>query len=199
MAHTRKWFGQSPSSLDQLDAFDPFRDAHPEHVLANFDRMAILVDNFFDEVEIGYGHEEEGQTEAHPPCFRSEGVEPEHPLALATTQWKKKPDFTQLRWEEALEMFSDKENYSVTPKFNGSLFGIHYKEQGVTKLTELFLHQKERLFPEALCYNTQDPVTTIMASKGGLILWENHVTREFEDACRRREYRSTVCRRVVST
>ena len=25
-----------------------------------------------------------------------------------------------------------------------------------------------------------------MASKGGVILWENHVTREFEDTCRKR-------------
>ena len=71
MAHARSGLVRVPLSLDQLDAFDPFRDAHPEHVLANFDRMAILVDNFFDEVEIGYGHEEEGQTEAHPPCFRA--------------------------------------------------------------------------------------------------------------------------------
>jgi len=176
-----------PLSLDQLDAFDPFRDAHPEHVLANFDRMAILVDNFFDEVEIGYGHEEEGQTEAHPPCFRSEGVEPEHPLALATTEWKKKPEFTQLRWEEALEMFSDKENYSVTPKFNGSLFGIHYKEQGGHKVGGTVLTSEKTIVSRGSGATTlKTPVTTIMASKGGLILWENHVTREFEDACRKK-------------
>ena len=88
------------------------------------------MDNFFDEIEIGYGHENEGETESHPPCLRSDGVEPEHPLAVAASQWKKKPDFEQLRWEEALEKFTDKSNYYVTPKFNGALFAIHFKEEG---------------------------------------------------------------------
>ena len=46
-------------NLDTIEAFDPFYDAHPEQVLANFDKHAVLIDNFFDQIEIGYGHEEE--------------------------------------------------------------------------------------------------------------------------------------------
>ena len=176
-----------PLSLDQLDSFDPFKDAHPERVLENFDQMTMLVDNFFDEVEIGYGHEEEGQTAAPPPCFRSEGVEPDHPLAIATTAWKKNPDFTQLRWDEALEMFSDMEDYTVAPKFNGALFAIHYKEEGGHRVGGNILTSERSIVSLSDGGATlKMPVTTLMSSKGGLLLWENHVTREFEDACKKR-------------
>ena len=176
-----------PLTLDQIDTFDPLHDAHPEHVLANFDRMAILVDNFFDEVEIGYGHEEEGQTESQPPCLRSDGVEAEHPLAIAATQWKKKPEFTQLRWQEALEMFADKSDYHVSPKFNGTLFAIHFKEEGGHRVGGTILTKEKTIVSRASGATTlKSPVTTIMASKGGVILWENHITREFEDTCVKR-------------
>lgn len=173
-----------PLTLDTLETFDPFYDAHPEQVLANFDRHAVLVDNFFDQVEIGYGHEEEGDTESQPPCLRSEGVLPDHPLAVAATNWKKKPDFKQLRWEDALEMFEDKEDLCVTPKFNGALFAIHYKEGGGHKVDGTLLTTERSIVSRASgAAVLKTPVTTIMASKGGAILWENHITREFEDAC----------------
>ena len=176
-----------PLNLDTIEAFDPFYDAHPEQVLANFDKHAVLIDNFFDQIEIGYGHEEEGDTLAQPPCFRSEGVIPDHPLTLAAAEWKKKPDFKQLRWEDALEMFSDKEDFSVTPKFNGALFAIHYKEGGGHKVEGSVLTKEQSIVSRSSGGAVlKTPVTTIMASKGGAILWENHITREFEDACAKR-------------
>lgn len=173
-----------PLTLDTLETFDPFYDAHPEQVLANFDRHAVLVDNFFDQIEIGYGHEEEGDTESQPPCLRSEGVIPDHPLAVAATNWKKKPDFKQLRWEDALEMFEEKSDLCVTPKFNGALFAIHYKESGGHKVDGTLLTTERSIVSRSSgAAVLKTPVTTIMASKGGAILWENHITREFEDAC----------------
>ena len=112
-------------------------------------------------MEIGYGHEE--KTEAHPPCFRSEG-ENQNTRCFGHNGGKETRLYTT-PMEEALEMFSDKENYSVTPKFNGSLFGIHYKEQGGYKRRDRSYIRKNDCFSRLWCYNTKTPVTTIMASK----------------------------------
>lgn len=173
-----------PLTLDMLKTFDPFQDAHPENVMVNFDKYARLVDNFFDEVEIGYGHEGPDSVGAQPPCERSEDVLPDHPLAVATTEWKAKPKFTEIRWTDALEFFEDKEDFTVSPKFNGTLCAIHYKERGGHKVDGKVLSRERPIVSRTQGGATlREPVTTIMSTKGGVVLWDNHITREFADTC----------------
>ena len=149
MAHARKWFGiRVPLSLDQLDAFDPFRDAHPEHVLANFDRMAILVDNFFDEVEIGYGHEEEGQTEA-PSMFPKRGSRTRTPACFGNNRVKETRLYTTPMGRGIGDVFRQRKLFG-NAKIQRLVVWYTTKNKEATKLAEPFLHQKERLFLEAL-------------------------------------------------
>ncbi len=176
-----------PLSLDTITTFDPQYDAHPEAVLKNFDKLSLLVDNFFDEIEVGYGHEDPTSLESTPPCLRNENPDPEHPLAVAATEWKKKPAFNEVRWSDALDTFEDETGFTVSPKFNGTLFAIHYKKKGGHRVDGSVLSKSKSIVSRTSgSASLKTPITTIMSTKGGIILWENHITREFEDACIKR-------------
>lgn len=180
-------FVRVPLTLDTIKTFDPMHDAHPEVVLKNFDKLSLHVDNFFNEIEVGYGHEDPTSLESTPPCYRNATPDPEHPLAVATSGWKKKPAFSEIRWSKALDTFENESGFTVSPKFNGALFSIHFKKKGGHKVDGKVLTKEKSIVSRSSgTASLKTPVTTLMASKGGVLLWENHITREFEDACIKR-------------
>jgi hypothetical protein len=182
-----------PLTLDALDSFDPIHDAHPETVLRNFGALSQLVDRFFDEVEVGYGYEDEDNVSGALPCHRSESHEPDHPLAKTATEWKKSDKFESYNFDDALDFFDNKSELAVTPKFNGILCAIHYKERGGHKSDGKILTTTRKVISRKFgATDSKQPVTTIMSTKGGVLLWENQVTKEFEDTCKKRGIREAL-------
>ena len=180
-------FAKVPLTLDSLDSFDPQHDAHPETVLRNFGKLSNLVDKFFDEVEVGYGYEDEDSVAGQLPCSRNESPEPEHPLAQATIDWKQQDKFVSYDFLDSKEFFDDKKDLVVTPKFNGTLCAIHFKMRGGHKVGGRTLTTTRNVISRKHGQAaTKSPVRTIMSTKGGVILWDNHITREFEDTCVKR-------------
>ena len=182
-----------PLTLDSLEAFDPHHDAHPETVLKNFGPLSQLVDRFFDEIEVGYGYEDEDSVSGALSCDRSDSPEPDHPLAQLAMDWKKGDKFISYDFDDSLDFFDDKTELAVTPKFDGTLCAIHYKERGGHKANGRILTTTRKVISRTHGgTDSKQPVTTIMSTKGGVLLWENHITKEFEDTCKKRGVREAI-------
>ena len=123
-----------PVPLNQLSTFDPIVDAHPENVLKNFSSLSLQVDNWFNEVEIGIGHESKGAIESKPLCGRSEGLEPDFETSKIAEKWKKGSKFIEYDFETARTDIAEEPELIVTPKLDGWLGVLHYKAAGGFKL-----------------------------------------------------------------
>jgi len=182
-----------PVPLKQLTTFDPTIEAHPEYVMKNFNALSLQVDQWFDEVGIGQGFGGKGNIETPPECFRSDDNEPEFSTVKFAEEWKKgKKGFPEFNFEDGRAEASQYQELLITPKFDGWLGVIHYRSTGNFILNKKRLvNQKERSTKTGNVVMTEE-VQCVLVTRGGIVMWDNHITREFQRTCERLGIREAI-------
>ena len=182
-----------PVPLTQLSIFDPAVDAHPENVMKNFSSLSLIVDAWFSEVEIGRGYESKGTLGIEPRCLRSADKVEEFETAVIAEKWKKGSKFHEYDFATARAELAEEPELIVTPKLDGWLGVIHYRATGGFKLGGKRLASKvNRLDRRGRKTSTTEEVTTVLVTSGGIVMWDNHITREFETVCKRMKLREAI-------
>lgn len=182
-----------PVPIKQLTAFDATQEAHPQFVLKNFNSLSLQVDQFFDEVKMGQGYGGKGNIETPPACFRSDENEPDFSTVKFAEEWKKgKRGFPEYNFSDGRAEASQYSELIVTPKFDGWLGAIHYRSTGNFVLNgKRLVEQKERSTRTGNILSSEE-VQCVLVTRGGIIMWDNHLTREFQRTCERLGIREAI-------
>lgn len=182
-----------PVPLKQLTAFDPTQEAHPEYVLKNFNALSLQVDQFFDAIKMGQGFGGKGNIETPPKCFRSDENEPNFSTVKFAEEWKKgKKGFPEFNFSDGRAEASQYTEIVVTPKFDGWLGVIHYRSTGNFVLNgKRLVEQKERSTRTGNIISSEE-VQCVLVTRGGIVMWDNHLTREFQRTCERLGIREAI-------
>ena len=182
-----------PVPLKQLTAFDPTQEAHPEYVLKNFNALSLQVDQFFDAIKMGQGFGGKGNIETPPKCFRSDENEPNFSTVKFAEEWKKgKKGFPEFNFSDGRAEASQYTEIIVTPKFDGWLGVIHYRSTGNFVLDgKRLVEQKERSTRTGNIVSSEE-VQCVLVTRGGIVMWDNHLTREFQRTCERLGIREAI-------
>ena len=182
-----------PVTLAKLSTFDPIIDAHPENVMNDFSSLSLLVDEWFADVEIGRGYESEGTIDSEPSCMRSAEKEESFETAVIAEKWKKGVKFHEYDFPTARTELAEESELIVTPKLDGWLGVLHYRATGGFKLGGKRLTvNTTRLDRRSKKTRTVEEVNTVLVTSGGIVMWDNHITREFERSCKQGKLRDAI-------
>ena len=191
--NTGTGFVRVPVPLAKLSTFDPTVDAHPDNVMKEFSSLSLLVDAWFSEVEIGRGYESKGTLGIEPRCLRSADKVEDFETTVIAEKWKKGSKFHEYDFPTARAELAEEPELIVTPKLDGWLGVIHYRATGGFKLSGKRLASKvNRLDRRGKKTSTTEEVTTVLVTSGGIVMWDNHITREFETLCKRMKLREAI-------
>jgi len=182
-----------PVLLKQLSTFDPMTEAHPDYVLKNFNSLSLIVDQWFDEVGIGQGFGGKGNIETLPECFRSGEKYPDFATAKFADEWKKGgKGFPEFDFDDGRAKASEYGELLITPKFDGWLGVLHYRSTGNFKLdNKRLVSQKQRSTRTGKILATEE-VQCVLSTRHGVVMWDNHLTREFQRTCERLGIREAI-------
>ncbi|MBK38233.1 MAG: hypothetical protein CMB45_05320 [Euryarchaeota archaeon] len=157
---------------------EPIRDAHPETVLANFDKYSALVAKFFDTVGMGQDYESAEDIEAPPQVI----VHPEkfkaHPLLKKLNL---PADMNKIRMADIETVLADEEQVYVYPKAKGLDTILVYDKQGGIKGSA----RKDLSFQRTVGTGNSKklktiPVTSAYITVNGNIIYDDYITRDLE-------------------
>jgi len=182
-----------PVTLSQLSTFDPIIDAHPENVMKEFSSLSLLVDEWFAQVEIGSGYESKGTIDSEPSCMRSADKEESFETTIIAEKWKKGTKFHEYDFPTARTELAEEPELIITPKLDGWLGVLHYRATGGFKLggKRLTLNTT-RLDRRGKKTATVEEVNTVLVTSGGIVMWDNHITREYERVCKQGKLREAI-------
>ena len=179
-----------PVSLAKLSTFDPVIDAHPENVMNEFSSLSLLVDEWFADVEIGRGYESKGTIDSEPSCMRSADKEESFETTILAEKWKKGTKFHEYDFPTARTDLAEESELIITPKLDGWLGVLHYRATGGFKLGgKRITTRTTRLDRRGKRTATVEEVNTVLVTSGGIVMWDNHITREFERTCKQGKLR----------
>lgn len=168
-----------PLLPSEVAKFNEQVDSHPENVLLDFQRYADKVSNFFNTIGFGQGNEESDSLGSRPTCVKAEKLEPTHPLTKAINKWKDQ-GFESIRYADVEKEFKEAAHVCITPKVDGWLCGIHYTANAAHVVNGEPLRDMSSTQTRVARAKS---VSTIMSTTGGIIMWDNHITRAFEEMC----------------
>ena len=182
-----------PVPLKQLSTFDPVQEAHPEFVMKNFNALSLQVDQFFDAIQMGQGFGGKGNIETPPECYRSDDNDTNFSTVKFAEDWKKgKKGFPEFNFENGRAEASQYSKLIITPKLDGWLGVIHYRSTGNFTLDgKRLVNQKERSTKTGNLVMAEE-VQCVLVTRGGIIMWDNHITREFQRTCERLGIREAI-------
>lgn len=169
-----------PVALDRVKKFNP-QEAHPVAVMRDFERLKGMADAWFISAEVGDGFEE---TEAAPPCFRipTDNPDKENPLVVKLQAWKKQPwtgGSGGIRYRDIGNELLQHPRLVVTPKYDGNVGLLAFNKRGGFKV-----HGKRLDSRKGASRAGMDVERSVMVTaRGGVIGWDNYLTREFERIC----------------
>jgi hypothetical protein len=167
-----------PVQIDNIKTFDPYKNAHPDIVLANFDRYASLVSAFFDEVEVGqdFGID----TETDPECTRLPEKYPNHELVSLIDS---KSNTIGVKLEDVSSKLADEESAFVYVKARGIDAVITYNERGGIRFGGNTLTSAKiksvGLKKEASSENALSAIIT----RTGIVIHHDHISRDLQRYC----------------
>ena len=167
-----------PVSIDEVKTFDPYKHAHPDVVLLNFDTYAGIISAFFDEVEVGQDFGSD--TETAPECIRLDNKYPEHELISLIDS---KSNTIGVKLEDISNKIEDEESAFVYAKARGIDAVITYNERGGIRFGGNTLTSSKvktiGMKKEAVSDNALSAIIT----RTGIVIHHDHISRDLQRYC----------------
>ena len=170
-----------PLRRNELSAFEPLVDAHPETVLERFTELKARVDMFCQEVGLGEGFP---SADAGFPCYRSARGhnDTKHEMVKRLEDWKK-PKMKEFSKRVVGEEVLQHESVTIMPKLDGWLGCMAFNINGKFKVNGQSLDKTQKL--EGMVDSiVSEKQRGLMCTKGGMFAWDNFLTHAFGNACR---------------
>lgn len=173
-----------PVAFNDLDQFNPFKDAHPETVIANFDAYSSFVASFYDKVQIGQDYESEDDLETTPSCSR---LDKRHPEASVLKALYKNQDLIQVEYRNMGAMLEDEEKVYAHPIARGVLGVLVYDPRGSSLLPGMTTQRVSSRNQVVL-----DKPKSYYILENGTVFYDDYICRDLERLCEAKKIRQAV-------
>ena len=173
-----------PVAFNDIDRFNPSKDAHPETVLANFDAYSSFVASFYDKVQIGQDYESEDDLETTPSCSR---LDKRHPEASVLKALYKNQDLIQVEYRNIGATLEDEEKVYAHPIARGVLGVLVYDPRGSSLLPGMTTQRVSSRNQVVL-----DKPKSYYILENGTVFYDDYICRDLERLCEAKKIRQAV-------
>ena len=167
-----------PVPVADVMKLEPIRDAHPETVLANFDKYSALVAKFFDTIRVGQDYESAEDIEAPPQVIVHPDTYKAHPLLKKLNL---PADMNKIQMDAIETVLADEEMVYVYPKAKGLDTILVYDKQGGIKGSPRKDISMQRTVGTGNSKKLKTiPVTSAYITVNGNIIYDDYITRDLE-------------------
>ena len=184
-----------PVSIDNVKTFDPYKHAHPDIVLLNFDKYASVIAAFFDSVKVGQDYGED--TETDPECIRLPEKYPDNELVSLIDS---NGNTIGVKLEDIANKVADEASTFVYAKAKGIDAVITYNERGGLRFGKNTLTSTKVRSTGNRKEEVSESTLSAIITRTGIVIHSDYISRDLQRYCQSKNIKElTLVGQLTST